>query len=96
MFIKVNIFLYGVQAELSKGKIFLIKLILCTLLIFPHCSFGNEKYKDMKDFEEVIDIIHKQYIDKVENKKLIQSAINGMLDSLDPYSTFLKINYLWL
>jgi len=90
MFIKVNIFLYGVQAELSKEKIVLIKLILCTLLIFPHCSFGNEKYKDMKDFEEVIDIIHKQYIDKVENKRLIQSAINGMLDSLDPYSTFLN------
>ena len=50
---------------------------------------ANEKYKDMKDFEEVIDIIHNQYINKVDNKKLMQSAINGMLDSLDPYSTFL-------
>lgn len=68
----------------------LIKFILFYILInaytFVH---ANEKYKDMKDFEEVIDIIHNQYINKVDNKKLMQSAINGMLDSLDPYSTFL-------
>lgn len=64
--------------------------MLFTLLVFPYYSFGNEKYKSMKDFEEVIDIINEQYINNVENKVLIQSAINGMLDSLDPYSTFLN------
>ena len=53
-------------------------------------SYSNERYKDLKDFEEVLEIIHKQYIDKVENKELIENAIKGMLSSLDPYSTFLN------
>ena len=59
-------------------------LVLCVI------SYANERYKDLKDFEEVLDIIHKQYINDVENKKLIENAINGMLSSLDPYSTFLN------
>ena len=78
------------ETDSPKRNIFLIQLTLFTLSIFPCYSLENEKYKDMKDFEEAIDIIQSQYIDEVENKKLIQSAINGMLDSLDPYSTFLN------
>jgi len=78
------------ETDSPKRNIFLIQLALFTLSIFPCYSLENEKYKDMKDFEEAIDIIQSQYIDEVENKKLIQSAINGMLDSLDPYSTFLN------
>ena len=71
---------------------FFIRLSLCIAfyLVFSTVSYCNERYKNLKDFEEVLDIIHKQYIDKVENKKLIEGAINGMLSSLDPYSTFLN------
>ena len=67
-----------------------LKLCVAFLLVLCATSYANERYKDLKDFEEVLDIIHKQYIDKVENKELIENAINGMLSSLDPYSTFLN------
>ncbi len=88
MFIKVNIFLLFVNTKSQKNLISVLA-ILYILITYSNLGFANEKYKDMKDFEEVIDIIHNQYINKVDNKQLMQSAINGMLDSLDPYSTFL-------
>ncbi|WP_205702334.1 S41 family peptidase [Candidatus Aquarickettsia rohweri] len=73
----------------SHKNLISVLAILYILITYSNLGFANEKYKDMKDFEEVIDIIHNQYINKVDNKQLMQSAINGMLDSLDPYSTFL-------
>ena len=88
MFIKVNIFLLFVNTISHKNLIYALA-ILYILITYSNLGFANEKYKDMKDFEEVIDIMHNQYINKVDNKQLMQSAINGMLDSLDPYSTFL-------
>jgi carboxyl-terminal processing protease len=33
--------------------------------------------------------IRNQYVDEVENKELVESAINGMLDTLDPHSVYL-------
>jgi carboxyl-terminal processing protease len=73
-------------------KIF-VKLILCIIfftLCAMRCNANEEKYTGLKDFEEVLAIVHKQYVDKVDDKKLIENAINGMLGSLDPYSTFLN------
>lgn len=40
-------------------------------------------------FKEAIGIIRARYVDKVEDKKLMQSAIDGMLASLDPHSSYM-------
>lgn len=53
---------------------------------------GGEKSKDVDNialFKEAIDIIRSRYVEKIEDKKLIQSAIDGMLGSLDPHSSFM-------
>lgn len=47
-------------------------------------------YKNLKLFTEVLDLVEKNYVDEVESKSLIQGALNGMLKTLDPYSTFLN------
>jgi carboxyl-terminal processing protease len=39
--------------------------------------------------DEVIDLIHKYYVDPVSDEKLFDSAIDGMLTKLDPHSSFL-------
>lgn len=50
----------------------------------------NADDRDMlKLFREVTSIIKKQYVEEVDGKKLMQSAINGMLASLDPHSTYM-------
>lgn len=46
-------------------------------------------YKDIKTFNEVLDLVKKNYVDEVEPQALIQGAINGMIKALDPHSTFM-------
>ena len=46
-------------------------------------------YKDIKLFTEVYDMIKKNYVDEINSTTLIQGAINGMVKSLDPHSSFM-------
>jgi carboxyl-terminal processing protease len=46
-------------------------------------------YKKLKTLTDVMDFIDKEYVDKVDNSKLIDKAIQGMVQSLDPHSAFL-------
>jgi carboxyl-terminal processing protease len=46
-------------------------------------------YKDIKTFNEVLDMVKKNYVDEVDSQTLIQGAINGMIKSLDPHSAFM-------
>jgi carboxyl-terminal processing protease len=46
-------------------------------------------YKGIKAFNEVLDMVQKNYVDEVESSTLIQGAINGMVKSLDPHSAFM-------
>lgn len=53
-------------------------------------SAGSEEtYKGLKLFSEVIELVEKNYVDPVDPKELIQKAIQGMVQSLDPHSQFL-------
>ncbi len=47
-------------------------------------------YKNLKVFNEALDMIEKNYVEKIEAKNLIQEAINGMMKSLDPHSSYLN------
>jgi carboxyl-terminal processing protease len=47
-------------------------------------------YKNLKTFNEVLDIVQKNYVEEIESKKLIEGAINGMMKSLDPHSTYMS------
>ena len=46
-------------------------------------------YKDIKIFNEVFDIVKKNYVDEVDSATLIRGAINGMIRTLDPHSSFM-------
>ncbi|MDQ7781488.1 MAG: S41 family peptidase [Desulfomonilaceae bacterium] len=46
-------------------------------------------YKQLRLFRDVMGIVQKNYVKDVSDKELIQGAINGMLQSLDPHSSFL-------
>ncbi|NTW76960.1 MAG: S41 family peptidase [Syntrophaceae bacterium] len=47
-------------------------------------------YKDIKTFNEVFDLVRKNYVDEVDPRSLIQGAINGMIKTLDPHSAFMN------
>ncbi len=53
-------------------------------------SAGNEGlYENLKIFSDVIELIQREYVDEVDTKDLIQKAIQGMVQGLDPHSSLL-------
>lgn len=49
----------------------------------------NETFKQLDALMDVFLKVRETYVDKVDDKKLIEGAINGMLASLDPHSSYL-------
>ncbi len=49
-----------------------------------------DEFRDMEEFLAVYKKVKSTYVDKVDDEKLMQGAISGMLSSLDPHSAFLK------
>jgi carboxyl-terminal processing protease len=53
-------------------------------------SAGKEDlYEGLKLFSDVIELVQKEYVDEVDTKDLIQKAIQGMVQGLDPHSSLL-------
>jgi carboxyl-terminal processing protease len=71
-----------------KKIIFLIILFLNLNLTNSYSS--NELYEKIDLFGEVLEKIKKDYVDDVNQSKMMDSAINGMLQSLDPYSAYMS------
>jgi len=46
-------------------------------------------YNELQFFYKVMKIVQKDYVKDVPDKELLQGALNGMLQSLDPYSSFM-------
>lgn len=94
-----NLFRSGGHGMNKKIKISLsISLVLIFLLGFYMGAQGKkplvtdeskEIYEHLKVFSDVIDIVKKNYVDKVKDKEIVYSAIKGILESLDPHSTFM-------
>jgi carboxyl-terminal processing protease len=68
-------------------------LILCCSLI-AGISFAKEplpksRYEKLELFNKVLYLIETQYYRDVDTEKLIEGAINGMMNTLDPHSAFL-------
>lgn len=62
--------------------------LLSTTLCRNSAEAGND-YESIELFTDVLAIVKKSYVEEVDTKKLIYGAINGMLASLDPHSSFM-------
>lgn len=51
---------------------------------------GSETYRQLAIFGDIFERVRAQYVTPPEEKKLVESAINGMLTSLDPHSSYLN------
>jgi carboxyl-terminal processing protease len=52
----------------------------------------QDQFRDMEEFLSVYQKVKARYVDKVDDEKLMQGAIQGMLQSLDPHSAFLDVS----
>ena len=73
-------------------KIQLYLIIFFTLLFFIQKGNSAEIdiYKKIDLFGEVLEKINKEYVDEIDQSENMDSAINGLLQSLDPYSAYMS------
>ena len=70
-----------------------ILFIIFFSILFLNKSFSNNDeniYKKIDLFSEVLDKINKEFVDEVNQSEVIDAAINGVLQSLDPYSSYMS------
>jgi carboxyl-terminal processing protease len=73
---------------------YLIKILSLFIIIFyfSAANAANEDsiYKKIDLFSEVLDKINKEYVDEINQSEAMDAAINGVLQSLDPYSAYMS------
>ena len=76
-----------------------LNILLAFFLVFNLCLIEQnqakaenrqETYKQLNLFGDVFQRVQEQYVEEVTDKKLIEAAISGMLQSLDPHSSYLN------
>ncbi|MDC3140028.1 S41 family peptidase [Alphaproteobacteria bacterium] len=83
-------------AQIFSGNknLFLLLFLFISLSSLPlHLAKAEnrqETYKQLNLFGDVFQRVQEQYVEEVTDKKLIESAISGMLQSLDPHSSYLS------
>ena len=76
-----------------KKKYIIIILIFINILIntnYLYSKNSNELYEKIDLFSEVLETIKNEYVDEVDQAEVMDSAINGVLQSLDPYSAYMS------
>ena len=72
-------------------RILLAGLVALVLVAPPKAAdaASSETYRQLNLFGDVFERVRSDYVEEVSDKELIESAINGMLVSLDPHSSYL-------
>jgi len=70
-------------------KILILFILIFNFSINPVFS-KNDLYEKIDLFGEVLENIKKEYVDDVDQAEVMDSAINGVLQSLDPYSAYMS------
>ena len=74
-------------------KILNLTLFLIFLIVFVSINvFASDKIKKENEdlLQSVIKLVQEEYIDETVEDEIVESAINGMLQSLDPHSLYLN------
>ena len=72
------------------AKKLLVFLILSLFFFQKIFSENKDIYKKIDLFGEVLEKISKEYVDDIDQSKSMDAAINGLLQSLDPYSAYMN------
>jgi carboxyl-terminal processing protease len=87
------------RKKMIKGK--LLTLLFTILIVFAFFmgaltikisdvyAKSDSRFKELENFSDAISIIDKNYVEEVDLKALINGAIKGMLQELDPHSSYL-------
>ena len=82
---RTSVFLMGAAI----GAIVAVGVSQPRLLLEPATAMAaaSDTYRQLNLFGDVFERVRADYVEKPEDAKLVEAAINGMLASLDPHST---------
>ncbi len=72
-----------------------IVAILCVMFLFQTVALSaptaaaEKDYKNLEIFTDVMALIQSSYVEETDTTELVYGAIRGMLETLDPHSSFL-------
>ena len=76
---------------MNKLKLIILFLVISIFCIKNSYSASEENiYEKIDLFSEVLNKINKEYVDEVDQSEAMDAAINGVLQSLDPYSAYMS------
>ena len=75
---------------MKKIQVYLIVFFTQFLFLKQINSAEIDIYKKIDLFGEVLEKINKEYVDEINQSESMDSAINGLLQSLDPYSSYMS------
>lgn len=67
--------------------------LLLSLLLSSVIS-GDSIYVQLNKFKDVLSLTEKYYVDDVDTQKLVEAAVNGLLENLDPHSIYIPASQL--
>ncbi len=81
--------------KLKKNKVAVISALLVVVIIggFLGAKIWAQRaniFETLHIFNTILNIVQQNYVKDVDSKELVKSAINGMLESLDPYTQYLE------
>ena len=65
-------------------------LTIFTSSDYAYSKNSNELYEKIDLFSEVLETIKQEYVSEIDQAEVMDSAINGLLQSLDPYSAYMS------
>ena len=71
-------------------KLFLTIILVFNLTFFSFANPSDKLYEKLDLFSDVLNTLKNDYVDDIEQSEVIDAAINGMLQSLDPYSSYMS------
>jgi carboxyl-terminal processing protease len=75
---------------IAAGTIALLATTMLTPAPAAAAAERKETYKLLELFADVFDKVRSEYVEPVKDEELIEAALNGMLSSLDPHSSYLN------
>jgi carboxyl-terminal processing protease len=73
-----------------RKRLFITTLLILTINFKIIIASENNIYEKIDIFGEVLEKINKEYVDEINQSESMDSAINGLLQSLDPYSAYMS------
>jgi carboxyl-terminal processing protease len=83
------------RSRMNRFRAGLLGLLLGVLLgawVGRPLLSGDNVYEQLRKFNEALNYIYRNYVEEVDSQKLVESAIRGMLQELDPHSIYIPVS----